>query len=44
MRAILTIRPHVTLLVYDPAAMLRLRDAGRLPRTLMHPDLPGFKK
>lgn len=44
MRALLEIRPPVTLLVYEPALMARLRAAGRLPRTLLHPALPGFKK
>lgn len=42
--ALRELRPRVTLIIYDPVAMLRLRNAARLPRTLMHPLLPGFKK
>lgn len=36
MRALLEIRPPVTLLAYEPALMLRLRAASLVPRTLLH--------
>lgn len=44
MRAIRELRPRVTQLVFDPLAIPRLRAARLLPRTLLHPALPGFKK
>lgn len=34
----------VTQIVFDPDAIQHLREAGRLPRTLLHPSLLGFKK
>jgi hypothetical protein len=42
-RGLRDLRPRVTQRVFDLDTIPRLREAGRRPRTLLHPDLPGFK-
>lgn len=44
LRAIRDLRPRVTQIIVDPAAMLALKVASLVPRTLLHPGLPGSKK
>jgi hypothetical protein len=43
-RAIRELRPRVTQIIVDPAAILALKVASLVPRTLLHPKLPGSKK
>jgi hypothetical protein len=44
LRAIRELRPRVTQIIVDPAAILALKVASLVPRTLLHPGLPGSKQ